>query len=697
MLCVCVDHTVVGRGSPCDVPPPTCSADTPYILLPSLLPLHEVCHPTLNGVQHKSILSQHVETCGAMLQVFGNGTCSEMRVLLSQYGVLCDTNIAGAVPDMLQGGGDGTLSSLCPITCDTCPRQIVDDQDFSSDPQTCSQQNDTCHIEWWWPKDNRRRCQTRRFSTFHAGNATCTANKTCACSPTSCRHEGFECGLAADHCGSTINCGGCTRNQTCYDNRCYPIQPEPEPEPEPEPISTYCAANDHWFEYVPFSLPCASTDPGCLYGTRTGTWIEAKAEAERQERSSGFNASTSVRERATLAIITTRFEQACLDLVAMQIDSTGWLGASDNATEGQWMWIDSSQMTFQSFGRWDPSNVSGNNWLSHSHSDGWRAEPLQANVPGYFMQWKDSRFWQPEPEPEPNAFCSVGHMPTENRSGCIACANITRAFCIESLLPTQPLHAGQPEHAYDSFCVDPACADGFCVSISGVRCERCNEGTGPSPDRSVCETCVSSFSRHGEMCRQCSPGEQPNWLAGGVSCVHCSTLASSFVSSDGTVCLPCLTGQQPNAVRSSCLECGLREYSTDGSVCLLCPAGKLPTADKLQCEFMHVQLILSADIAGWTSANRTSFSRRFIADVANQIGIPTHRINILSIVAGSAVVVWEVVPSGLVVGGKFRPVAEQPKDILMYGTFRRVLFCAFWSQWASCSISSKTRADMRNS
>eukprot|EP01047_Picozoa_sp_COSAG01_P047235 COSAG01_NODE_4495_length_4976_cov_16.463605_1_plen_51_part_10 len=35
---------------------------------------------------------------------------------------------------------------------------------------------------------------------------------------------------------------------------------------------------------------------------------------------------------------------------------------------------------------------------------------------------------------------------------------------------------------------------------------------------------------------------------------------------EDSVCLPCLTGQQPNAVRSSCLECGLREYSTDGSV-----------------------------------------------------------------------------------------------------------------------------------
>ena len=643
------DHTLIGRGSPCDLVPPTCIPDVPYVLLLPLWPLNPI---------------------------FANATCPELKLLLEYLGVGCSQDISGPVPAIVQQGGDGTLQSLCPVTCGLCPRETVDDTDYGSDPATCSAQNGTCHVQWESPLTGNVTCKTRRLTHFIPGNLTCgsdTVNNTCACSPTTCLHEGFDCGFVPDGCNSTLACGVCEENSTaCYDNVCSAYRPEPEPEPEPEPIEVYCEKTGKFYEWFEYKIPCEAGEPGCLYRRRGPTWTEARDEAVRQGqlRSAKFDSNVSMRGYGYLATVSSGEEQEC---IAGLSDEPAWLGASDNASEGEWQWIEGpdgpTEFSYSNWGRYDPSPVEGNNFLTVNYAlyttGQWRAEPHQSGIHAFVLEYQPIYpIPEPEPEPEPNELCPPGSMPNAQRTACVGCKNITESFCLEDLYPTQPLHAGQTNASREPFCVDSVCIDGACVSPTGMLCERCTEGMSSNRENSECATCIGTISVAGEPCHRCYPGSQPNWLAGGVECLNCSAMNPAFASS-GDVCLACNTGQQPRADRGVCLECSLYEYSTNGTVCIKCPDGQLPTSNGQGCEFMHVQLTLDADISGWTLPEQNEFTQQFMADVANMVSIGTDRIRVFSLYAGSLVVGFEFTPSGTVQGGELQPIGLQPEDLLI--------------------------------
>lgn len=639
------DHTRLGRGSPCDLPPPSCGSDVAHISLPSLAPLNSV---------------------------FANATCPELKLLLSYFDVMCSTNIATAVPDMLQSGGDGTLVSLCPVTCGSCPVEVVDTADYGANSTLCAAQNGSCHTEWRWPYNERTQCKTRRLTEFRAGKSFCNVDNTCSCSPATCASQGFTCGDASDLCGSSLFCGTCSNTtMACYDNTCSTIRPEPEPEPEPEPLITFCEQTGHIYEYIEFTESCSHSEHNCIHGFRHLSWHDARLEAERKGRllSADYNSTLEIRGQGYLAIVTSQAEQECLTSLT---DKSGWLGSTDNFSEGLWQWVDGSNMSSNSYSNWDafePNSTQGHNFLLMNNGiyslGRWSAATFDAYTLGFFLEFEPNMpIPEPEPEPEPNVLCNAGSMPNVDRTDCIPCANISEVFCVPALPSSQPLNANQSQASRSVICVEPACVDGACVSTQGDVCQRCGAGTGPNDAGTACVTCVSSISAHGERCKQCYPGSQPNWLAGGVSCINCSTLASNFASHDGKVCLACSTGQEPDEEHAECLECTPRQIS-NGSICEACPGGMLPMDGMTKCEHMHVEMTLNGDMNSWDMLQRSQFESAFISDVAAMIGVALNRVIVTDVRSGSIVVVWEIAPSGVVSGGRFYSSGEQPEDLFV--------------------------------
>ena len=510
---------------------------------------------------------------------------------------------------------------------------------------------------------------------------------TCSCSPTTCALQGFDCGHIDDHCGGQLFCGQCnaTAGDACYDNVCSAYRPEPEPEPEPEPNDFFCE-NGHVYEYVQFP----------------SSWDEARAEAERMgsARSHSYDPDEQTRGIAYLATIVNELEQQCINqlLDADGNPPTGWTGGRGNNSEGRWWWEKDTlagvrRVTYRgdpvgevfNYTNWGKYELffdtPGKDYIALNFAEGYNPGEWTkvygsysglAKMPGFFLEYEPTRpLPEPEPEPEPNAVCPPGSMPTADRLDCILCSDITETFCLGDLHPTQPIDEEQPEWTRDAHCVNASCVDGGCVSEMGAQCRRCWPGSGGNEERTKCKTCVSKYSADGELCRPCEPGWQPNWLAGGVSCISCATLGNKSASEFGLRCEFCVPGQMPREDRGKCLECGLWDIS-DGTRCERCPSGMHPGRNAWQvrtqgmyCELMHVELALAVDVSTWDNETRQTFELEFAEDAARLAGVPPSRIRILELHAGSTVVIWEVIPSGTIIGGNLRPSGVQPPAALL--------------------------------
>ena len=70
-----------------------------------------------------------------------------------------------------------------------------------------------------------------------------------------------------------------------------------------------------------------------------------------------------------------------------------WIGATDEKTEGEWVWVDGTKMTFTSWAAGQPDNQGGaENYLSTWRGD-WNDAPKDWNfqkespVQGYICEW----------------------------------------------------------------------------------------------------------------------------------------------------------------------------------------------------------------------------------------------------------------------------------------------------------------------
>ncbi len=73
----------------------------------------------------------------------------------------------------------------------------------------------TCAI----PADAEGACTADGRCTFRCPPPFNLVNGQCACAPSTCIEQGFECGMQSDRCGGTLTCGTCN-GQSCVSGRC---------------------------------------------------------------------------------------------------------------------------------------------------------------------------------------------------------------------------------------------------------------------------------------------------------------------------------------------------------------------------------------------------------------------------------------------------------------------------------------------
>ena len=66
-----------------------------------------------------------------------------------------------------------------------------------------------------------------------------------------------------------------------------------------------------------------------------------------------------------------------------------WLGATDEKTEGLWMWIDGTPMTFTAWNRRQPDNARGIEHHLQTIYNGWNDMPKGGKCVGFICEWKD--------------------------------------------------------------------------------------------------------------------------------------------------------------------------------------------------------------------------------------------------------------------------------------------------------------------
>jgi Lectin C-type domain len=65
-----------------------------------------------------------------------------------------------------------------------------------------------------------------------------------------------------------------------------------------------------------------------------------------------------------------------------------WLGATDEAVEGLWRWVDGTEMTFKAWAGSDPSGGRAENFLL-MRNGGWEDFPTEAGViAGFICEWR---------------------------------------------------------------------------------------------------------------------------------------------------------------------------------------------------------------------------------------------------------------------------------------------------------------------
>jgi len=67
-----------------------------------------------------------------------------------------------------------------------------------------------------------------------------------------------------------------------------------------------------------------------------------------------------------------------------------WFGATDEKTEGLWVWIDGSPVTFTAWSPQQPDNTRGNEHYLSSRNNAWNDVPKgDPNISGFICEWKD--------------------------------------------------------------------------------------------------------------------------------------------------------------------------------------------------------------------------------------------------------------------------------------------------------------------
>lgn len=69
-----------------------------------------------------------------------------------------------------------------------------------------------------------------------------------------------------------------------------------------------------------------------------------------------------------------------------------WLGATDEKTEAEWVWVDGSKMEFTSWYKGQPDNAGGNEHYLATHEGAWNDVPKsgvfgQYKVAGFVCEW----------------------------------------------------------------------------------------------------------------------------------------------------------------------------------------------------------------------------------------------------------------------------------------------------------------------
>ncbi len=96
--------------------------------------------------------------------------------------------------------------------------------------------------------------------------------------------------------------------------------------------------------------------------------------------------------------------QFLMGLVRARLLDEAWLGASDEAKEGEWLWVDGSPMRY---GNWFPGQPNNKQGLEHyavmlANRDGkWSDQPDRSDQhrPGFICQWESDALPKPEPPP----------------------------------------------------------------------------------------------------------------------------------------------------------------------------------------------------------------------------------------------------------------------------------------------------------
>lgn len=123
---------------------------------------------------------------------------------------------------------------------------------------------------------------------------------------------------------------------------------------DPIPDVYYFATTGHYYK---------------VYATTT-TWASAKQAAAAL---GGY-----------LSVVTSAAEHTFLrDTLGVR---SKWLGGTDEASEGTWVWINGESWAYTAWTAGEPNNVGGEHYLSYDAGGGWNDLPANYNV-GYVVEW----------------------------------------------------------------------------------------------------------------------------------------------------------------------------------------------------------------------------------------------------------------------------------------------------------------------
>ena len=181
------------------------------------------------------------------------------------------------------------------------------------------------------------------------------------------------------------------------------------------------------------------------------------------------------------------------------------------------------------------------------------------------------------------ASCPPGEQPTADQMDCESCM-VAEVIVGTPVVPGICSALGPRIAECNGTCVPiPYSCDSWFWS-EGHECRRCTPGYQPSPDRSMCLTCVDSASSDGGQCLPCIPGTEPATIEGAASCSNCSLIGPNMASADGHKCISCPAGHQPTLDRSDCEECPAGRSSLTGAKCTDCLPGSAPGATRSTCD-----------------------------------------------------------------------------------------------------------------